>query len=285
VVRLAAHEVLTVQAGFGPLTALQRDLTGTEVRSTMPVAVFSSHQCARSPEGVPACDHLEEQVLPVGTWGRGFVLAPPAPRGRPPQPTEATWWRLLADQETEVTFGVPFAEMAPLPPGNRGTPDCAERLVGERTLRLGPGESCEFGTRAAVRVDGTAPLLVAGIFGGQGTTGIASPYGAQAGDPSLFLAPPARQYRTGYAFLTPSTYARNYATLVVEPGTELTLDGRPVPLDGAQPVPGDTRLFLHVDVRRGAHRLLGSRQFGLVLYAYDDFVSYAFTGGLDLRKE
>jgi hypothetical protein len=175
--------------------------------------------------------------------------------------------------------------MRPSPPGNIGTPDCADHLADDHTIRLGPGESCEFGTRSAVLLDASAPLLVAGVFGGQGTTGVQSPYGALAGDPSLFLEPPVRQYRTDYAFLTPSTYARNFATLVVDPNTALTLDGVDVPLDGALPVPGDRRLYLHLGLRRGAHRIVGTRPFGIVLYAYDDFVSYAFTGGLDLRKE
>jgi hypothetical protein len=285
-VRLAAHEVLTVQAGYGPLTAVQRDLTGTLVESSMPVAVFSSHQCARYPDGTAACDHLEEQLFPIGTWGRQFVLMPPADRGHPAPETEATWWRVLADRDgAQVRLGEPFAALAAQPPGNLGTPDCAMRLADPQTLSLGPGESCELGTRHPIYLDATAPVLVMGIMGGQGTTGIESPYGARAGDPSMFLAPPVRQYRDDYEFLTPSTYALNYVTLVAPPGATLTLDGAALSLDGGVAVPGDTHLIHHVALRRGAHHLTGSAPFGILLYAYDDFVSYAFTGGLDLRKE
>ena len=34
----------------------------------------------------------------------------------------------------------------------------------------------------------------------------------------------------------------------------------------------------------GVHHMQGDRPFGIRVAAFDDFVSYAFTGSLDLRK-
>ena len=40
--------------------------------------------------------------------------------------------------------------------------------------------------------------------------------------------------------------------------------------------------MFNVAVEAGVHRLEADAAFGIVVYAYDDYVSYAFTGGLDL---
>ena len=37
-----------------------------------------------------------------------------------------------------------------------------------------------------------------------------------------------------------------------------------------------------VALEPGVHQLESDRSFGLIVYAYDDYVSYAFPGGLDL---
>ena len=47
-----------------------RDLTGTKVVSNRPMAVLSSHQCARVPATVGFCDFIVEQLPPTLTWGR-----------------------------------------------------------------------------------------------------------------------------------------------------------------------------------------------------------------------
>ena len=285
-VTLDAHEVAMVHVGQGPFDAIQRDLTGVEVDSSAPVAVFSGHHCARAPARLGACDHLEEQLFPTFAWGRSFSLAPLAPRSDPPVPTEVIYWKILADRaDTRVTFSTPFAALDALPPANVGATDCASLLADEVTVRLEAGGYCEFGSARPVGLDRDAPLLVAGVISGQLSTGAVEAVGANAGDPSLFLVAPDRQHRADYVFLTPNTYAVDYVTLVAPPGTTLNLDGAELDLAQAHPIPGRDRVVLHVPLIDGVHRLTGSHPFGIVVYAYDDFVSYAFTGGLNLEKE
>lgn len=51
----------------------QEDLTNTKVLSKHPVAVFTGHSCTWLFAG---CDHVYEQLLPVNSWGRDFIVVP-----------------------------------------------------------------------------------------------------------------------------------------------------------------------------------------------------------------
>ena len=63
-------------AGDTLLISHPNDLTGTHIRGTKPLIVFSGHQCAQVPTGRTACDHLVEQIPPHTTWGYTFLLNP-----------------------------------------------------------------------------------------------------------------------------------------------------------------------------------------------------------------
>ena len=67
-------------AGDTLLISHPYDLTGTHIRGTKPLIVFSGHQCAQVPTGESACDHLVEQIPPHTTWGYTFLLNPLALR-------------------------------------------------------------------------------------------------------------------------------------------------------------------------------------------------------------
>jgi hypothetical protein len=58
------------------------DLTGTTIESSQPVAVFVGHDCTTVPSDRPASDHLEEQLLPVESYGKKFVIPRSPPRGK-----------------------------------------------------------------------------------------------------------------------------------------------------------------------------------------------------------
>ncbi|XP_038671270.1 uncharacterized protein LOC119975556 [Scyliorhinus canicula] len=51
-----------------------KDLTGTKVESTKPVAVFSGDQCISVPPN--NCDHISEILYPVDKWSDMFVIFP-----------------------------------------------------------------------------------------------------------------------------------------------------------------------------------------------------------------
>src|SRR5205823_4417926 len=81
-VTLGAFDVLNLES-----TGVPGDMTGTIVESSAPVAVFTGGERGSAPygDGPPAppnydpamsccTDHLEEQVLPVTSYGRQFVI-------------------------------------------------------------------------------------------------------------------------------------------------------------------------------------------------------------------
>jgi hypothetical protein len=280
---LGQHDVLFLQAdGSG-----SRDLTGARIDATGPVAVFSSHFCSYYPQDLAACDHLEEQLFPVRTWGRQFDLVPTPQRGTP-DVSEVTYWKIMArDAGTRVTLSAPFSSLAPAAPGATTVPDCANHLADGSTILLSAAtlNFCEFGTAEALTLDADGPLMVMGIVAGQVAAGVSSVYGQRAGDPSIFLVPPRAQYRRDYPILVPGTYQNNFVTVVVDQGQTVTLDGAAVDLTDATALRGSTRLTKHLPLSDGPHRLLGSAPLGIVVFAYDDYVSFAFAGGMDLRRD
>ena len=58
-----------------------------------------------------------------------------------------------------------------------------------------------------------------------------------------------------------------------------------VNLGEATPVPGGDWIFQHLQIQDGLHRIEGQEPFGIVVYAYDGFVSFAYPGGLDLAPQ
>ena len=51
------------------------DLTGTAIKASHPVAVYSGHECANVPYYSSSCDHLVEQIPPVNVLGTCYVAA------------------------------------------------------------------------------------------------------------------------------------------------------------------------------------------------------------------
>ena len=76
----------------------EQDPTGTKITSTKPLAVFSGHECANVPSGVGNCEPLVEQIPPLLTWGRTFLVNSLAGR------RTGEWYKVLAAEEsTTVT--------------------------------------------------------------------------------------------------------------------------------------------------------------------------------------
>ena len=54
----------------------QDDISGTEIISTSPLAVFSGHECGTVPNGRHFCDQLIEQIPPVSDLGKQYIVTP-----------------------------------------------------------------------------------------------------------------------------------------------------------------------------------------------------------------
>jgi hypothetical protein len=259
-----------------------QDLTGIQITATQPVSVFSGTECSNVPRGVGFCDHMEQQLFPVDTWGAEFIGAKFNPRGG-----EDDLWRIVASVDgTLIRTQPPITN------------------VDGRTLNR--GEFIEFRTRANQNgntggdflVAGTQPIMVAQFMAGSqyptngrgtcnrgpfGDSGCAIPRscdsGSGVGDPAMVLNVPTDQFREDYIVLTPAQYQRNFLTVVARFGSRITVDGNPIPATNSV-IAG---WGIHrMPVAEGVHIVRGDQPFGLYAYGYDCDVSYAYPGGLNL---
>jgi hypothetical protein len=236
------------------------DLTGTLIRADGPLQVIGGHDCTFVPFDTYACDHLEETLFPLHTWGQRVIVV---------APNESRNLNLIGGRKRAPYFLRVVS----------GVDDNAIRFVPELAapVRLSRGQWYEFELDQDVVVEGTGPLAVAQYLLGQ--EALMAP-----GDPSFTLVPPVEQYRAHYTFLSPATYLSSYVTIVAPRGESVVLDGDSV--TDFEPI-GDTgyaSATVQLDVA-GDHELYSQRgvPIGIMLYGYGRYTSYMLPGGLDLQ--
>jgi hypothetical protein len=236
--------------------SLNGDLSGTTITADKPIAVFGGHQCANVPPGVFACDHLVEQLPPVNQWGRQFVTMP------------------LASRSVGDTFRILAM-----------TDDTLLAVNGEVVARLNRGQFHERTNVGPTQITASQPVLVAQYANG-------SAFDGTTGDPFMMLVPPAEQFGASYTVGTPRLFDyfafqyadifANHLTLIVRTnGTgAIQIDGIPVAASAFQPIGASGYSGAHVPVNPGTHRLTGGVPFGVSLYGWAPFESYAYIGGI-----
>lgn len=241
------------------------NLSGTRVIADKPIAVFSGNVTATEPiDGDGCCaDHVEHQMPPLVAWGYRYVAGPP------PDPTNvaaddpAVYRVLAAFDDTRLSY----------PSGRpEGAPES-----------LGAGEVGTFQTAdpLAVVSDPEHPIAV-GQF-------LLSAEEANAngvlGDPAFVALPSVEQLQRRYVFLAPNGYATHAAGVVVPEGSRVEIDGEA--LSGGTTVgvvDGMKYVHVHHEIEPGAHVLTSDEPAALIVYGYDDYVSYAYTGGTAIRR-
>jgi hypothetical protein len=239
-------------------TPREYDLSGTVVKvlSGPAPAVFAGHDCTFVPYDKFACDHLEEQMFPLSTWGTRYLCAHNVTQ----DPKEPTVWRILSGSNgNQVNFD---------PPSVHGA------------TTLDKGDFIEVTSLADFEVIGTGRLSVAQFMVGQNFTSDTNP--PPNGDPAMAMAVPVEQYRTSYTFLAPSSYVHNYLTVIHAQGAYPLLDGIVIAGDTVDIAGGHSRTNLEID--GGIHRIESSTPFGIMVYGVGRYTSYMYPGGLDLEQ-
>jgi len=249
------------------------DLTGTEIEANKPVGVWGGHVCDFVPYHSAACDHLEEMMFPLQTWGKEFFvgLTKKVQAGS----TETNLIKILAGADgAQITFN-PSTVHAP--------------------LNLNRGQFVEFLMEQDVdfKVSSNMPIMVGKFTVGQN-------YWTESydemGDPAFGLVVPEAQYRNEYSFITPESMTVNYVNVIALIQTDgngtITLDGQVIPWAdfAAHPI-GDTGYgIVKIDVTstgtNGAHIIYSSSDaitFGIEVYGFASYTSYLYPGGLDLE--
>ncbi len=237
------------------------DLTGSIITADHPIAVYGGADCRFVPYNKYACDHMEQQLFPFQNWGDKYIGAVSQPTG---QSNVGDLWEVVAAVSgTKVSFDPPISGIS-------------------NPTTLNAGEKIRFPTNNNFVVssqDLQHPILVTQFFQGE------EAHSAQVGDPTMILAVPVEQYRTDYAFSTPTTVAQDYMNVIRPTGAAVTLDGQPVsPASGWTTVGSSGFQVGRVSITDGTHHLSAAQPVGLTVYGYDSYVSYGYPGGLDLKQ-
>lgn len=276
-----------------PCTSICRidnDITGSIITSDKPIAVFGGAACTLRPFNQAACDHIEEQLFPFATWGKNFVGARTAPlrltngQFATASNAGADYYKIVSGLSgTALTITPAPLQVDVLSP-NR----CTSGNPWTNTCVLAAGAFIEFKARTSVTISSNQPIQVGQFFAGQETT-LGSPRPEQ-GDPSFVLLPPVEQWRSNYTVLTAPGIKDNYLGLVIDNAKVLSVQVDGTAVSGFLPIGATTFRYLNVPVSVGTHIINvvakpGVTQqpgAGVTVYGFDNYVSYGYTGGLDL---
>jgi hypothetical protein len=239
-------------------------LTGARVSADKPVALFGGHSCANVPStAVAACDHIEEQIFPLETWGVNYVASRNPIRGG-----EAMRWRIVAAEDnTTINFDPPVS-------------------IGAQTV-LNAGQMVQFDNQGDFSIAADDPILVAGYM-----TGCTSVNAAGCpGDPYMVLMVPVEQYLDDYVFVVDTSYTRDFAKLVRPAGAEVTVECLGVVPDNRWTAIGNSGYeWATIDMNpgegtctTGTNQAYGPQGFGLTVSGQSEAASYAYPGGLALE--
>ncbi|MFI5307790.1 MAG: IgGFc-binding protein [Polyangiales bacterium] len=235
------------------------DLTGTQITTQGKVAVIAGHDCAFLPYNRWACDHLEETMFPLESWGKDVTVSlseTVACQAKLPNMA-----RVLSSTDGNMISFTPSSVHAP--------------------VQLDKGQFVELEYSKDFRVRGSDAILVAQFLLGQDYNGRGTAGAYAKGDPSMSLAIPTEQYRSRYPFLTPETYTDNYVNVIARQNQLILLDGLLV--NGFTTVASTQLTTARVRVGGGSHLIESAQPFGIVLYGYAPYTSYMLPGGLDLN--
>ena len=256
------------------------DMTGTKVVSDKPVAVFGGHTCANLPISKSYCDHVQEQMYPVQTWGREYLAVKFKPRGKF---HEDDWWRILAAADETVVTISGTTEVSPT----------------QKTLKA--GEYLQINTSKSFLIKADKAISVGHYSLGQEEVTLPldsiynetfqTPKGCttstsqgNVGDPAISMAVPVAQYRNSYVFLTPDTYRYDFVTVLIKTAKEfpeITMDGKTIPIHLTR-LSGTDYGHARFRITDGPHQISSNTPIGIEVYGYDCNVSYAYGGGLSL---
>ena len=248
---------------------VDEDPTGTLVTADNLIAVFAGVEATSLPETEPVtccADHIEHQQYPMNAWGKQYNAVKLKPRNK-----ERDLWRIMARVDGTVV---------------RTVPNVFNRDDSEITLNA--GQWFDVLTRDSFSISATEPILVGQFMVSQNDpndieTGVACPDSAGTGDPSYIIGVPVEQYRTTYQFLAPSKYEYDYITIIAPHDATVALDGERIPDDEFFTFGDGSYRAAYRRVEDGAHSIRSDKRIGLFSYGYDQYVSYGYAAGLDLK--
>lgn len=272
-VTLQKGDSYLVQADVSPMR--NTDLTGTEILSNKPIAVFAGHQRAKVRIEVDAGtsrDQLLEQMPPLQVWGSEAIIVPyiETPHSSNIGDNYDIFRILAAYDDTEIMLNGNIIDV------------------------LNKGEYFEGVLDATYYAKADKPIMVAQIKKSSTSSGGV----LQIGDPFLKIIPTAELYLNNYRFINiqawePSSnqqsvkvYDKQYVTVITPRDNipTITLDGLPLATSVSfEDVPGTNFAYSHIEVTDGVHYIEGRDEFGIYVYGLGNANSYGYVGGMSVN--
>jgi len=258
--------VLSMNAGqvlelFTPGASADDTLSGTEISSNnKSFQVLSGLGCASIPGDPAHCSHIEDPVLPTDILGKDYVV--PILSG----PSGDRFGHTLRVQSISDGTAITFEPTM---------------LTG---VTLSRGEVVQIdNVMVDVRISSTTPFAVTQYVNGRSK---AVPDGLTVGGPNQVTVTPSSQFRTSYAFAASPTYEASFASVVAPTGAGVNLDGHAISSDLFMAVGASGMSVARAPLSQNdrVHVLTADKPVGLVVYGFTPYASYAYAGGLDLKR-
>ncbi len=232
------------------------DLSGALVTADKPVEVFTGNPCRSIPSGKPACDHVEESVLPAESLGSEYIVTTPT---KPAGGVGAHVVRFFGNRDGTTLRYYPKKPGACPDTLNAGqVVDCGS-MIGNDFIVQGSAEFAISSFTASAQVYGTDPL----------------------GDPDQTSFASAQQFRTRYVFLAPVDYDINYAVIAGSKDAAPVIDG--LALAGYREISSGYGVWrTELGRTTESHVLTSTLPVGLQVMGYGAYTSYTYPGGLSL---
>ena len=246
---LNSYETLQIQDTSGV------DLTGTLVRSSQPIALFSGNSYTYLGSS-SFMDHTVEQLPPVSTWGSDFIVVP------------------TSNTDTGGNIKIVAAE------ANTNIQIFITPIIQRSLYNAGDNFEFQFERNEYVRITSTRPILVVQL---------SRSGGSYPSEPAMTVIPPRNQYLSSYSVSVPPVRTglfQNYLFLIATLNQipSIFFDGRPVGSADWVPVTSTTdgTTVRRLTVTSGSHSirnvnkgLVGAYQYGFV----DTGCSYLYSTG------
>ena len=253
------YEVVLNQGEFYQvLVNGSEDLSGTDIKSDKPVAVYGGNWCTFVTSRL-ACDHIVEQLPPINSLGASYMTLPLASR-------------FLGD-----TFSVHAVE-----------DDTYIFLNGQIETYLNKGESYIQILDGANLIESNNPIQVMQFSNGTDYDDYVDGVSDKFGDPFMLAVPAEEQYVGQYVFTTPAQgYSRNFVNVISRSRSRhtVTIDGESIEESAWQAITGTEFVGAQVQINLGSHTASSIEPFGLYVYGFEQYISYGYLGGMAFASD
>lgn len=232
-----------------------RDLTGTVIESSKPIAVFAGNKCNKL-KRFGYCSHLVEQLPPTSNLDKTFIVAPSLRK-------TGGMVRVVANSKTNLQVIV------------NGT---TKRATVEKTRHY----DVAVNDNSVTVIKSNAGVLVLSFAVRLGRR--------TAGDPYMTLIPGLEQYINQYYIAVPKGYDENFLTVIIpsEAKSSLRLNSKPVSsgsvvTEASVNVTAEAEyVTMVIEVAGGAHQIetTDGTRFGLLIHGRGREDGYGYAGNM-----